>query len=177
MLGTSIAYPIAFSVKIFEIYNPEAGDYFVANMNPLIIVLNFLATLFSGFVCSVITIYILQMRGVKILLEANSQQELQENLKSHKTINKILISIILTCIVLQSAIQSVPVEKVYDYGQIPYLVYRTISLFILVQMIFQCPFFLNKRVDNILAVKETIPVSHKIMVAWVYIIGFGNVVY
>ena len=59
MLGTSIAYTIAFSVKIFEIYNPEAGDYFVANNDPLIIVLNFLATLFSGLVCSVITIYIL----------------------------------------------------------------------------------------------------------------------
>ena len=34
MLGTSIAYPIGFSVKIFEIYNPEAGDYFVANKDP-----------------------------------------------------------------------------------------------------------------------------------------------
>jgi hypothetical protein len=34
MLGTSIAYPIAFSVKIFEIYNPDAGDYFIGNDDP-----------------------------------------------------------------------------------------------------------------------------------------------
>ena len=87
-----------------------------------------------------------------------------------------MLRILLTCAFLQSAIQSVPNKKVYDYGLIPYLVSRVALLVILLHMIFKFPFFLNKRVDNILALKQKIPLSHKLLVAWVYIIGFSNAI-
>lgn len=76
MLGAFLAFTIDFSVEILEIYCPGAGEFFVDNKEPYFIALNFLATLFSGFVCTILTLYILQMKGVKILLEADSQKEL-----------------------------------------------------------------------------------------------------
>ncbi len=56
------------------------------------------------------------------------------------------------------------------------VLFRILAISIQLPLVISFRFFLLKRVDNILSTKDTIPLSHKFLVAYVYFLGAGNVI-
>jgi hypothetical protein len=51
-----------------------------------------------------------------------------------------------------------------------------LTVAILIPFVISFKFFLEKRAANILTVQDYIPLSHKLIVAWVYLLGAGNII-
>ena len=115
------------------------------------------------------------------MLDAASPKELKERLYKNHTMNVVMIIIIMSCLILQAGIetyaQAIGTYEIFMLALIPNIIYRFCNLLTLGQMLLWCPYFLNKRVDNILQKQPKIPFSHKLLVAWVYFIAIGNFVY
>ena len=89
--------------------------------------------------CTVLSFYAMQVISVKILLESESHKIRDRKASRHKKIGIIIVTLISISLLANSVAAS---QGSVRWDQLSFMIYRVLTLFMLIKLAYQVPFFL-----------------------------------
>ena len=108
--------------------------------------------------CTVLSFYAMQVISVKILLESESHTARDARARKHQRYGIMIVILIVICLLGNSVAASLGLVR---WESLSFMIYRLLTLMMLVRLAFALPFFLERRPDSSLDF-------------WVYILVFFN---
>ncbi len=92
--------------------------------------------------CTVLSFYAMQVLSVKILLESESHKIRDRKVKKHQRDGVIIVTLITICLMANSVAASIGSVR---WDQFSFMIYRVLTLFMLIKLAFSIPFFLKRK--------------------------------
>ena len=89
--------------------------------------------------CTVLSFYAMQVLSVKILLESESHKIRDRKARKHQRDGIIIVTLISICLMANSVAVSYGSVR---WDQLTFMIYRVLTLFMLIKLAYSIPFFL-----------------------------------